>query len=312
MIFCFGLEIYLRISGNYKLKNFIVGNCGWNRNLESGIPEDLILSDNAGLGWELSPRARIINGYGRFKKGRQKKPKGVFRILILGDSVTQMGNWKVLEEKLNTSGLNYRFEVWNCGVSGYGISNFYYYLKERALNFDADLIIIGFCLTTFSGSNLVIFDGKKYLEFFNPFMVIKFPFNRILFLHSHLYRFIVYDLEKIVLNKIDLEKIIIDRFKWLVSLCHKNEIEIIAIIWPFLKNNYSDNDKYNYFEIRSLVEMNNIPYIDCHKSLVDRDDSSLRMSPDDYIHPSEKAFEIMAPDIYNFIVSYLKAQRILK
>lgn len=315
-ILCIGIEFCLRVKGLYSVKFYLIRESGWNRdlvNLKNGISTQLVPSSNPGLGWELK-KIELINSYGRFKKGKQLKPKVVFRIIALGDSVTQMGYYeKFLEDRLNAAGFNYYFEVWNCGTSGYNITNYYFYLKEKVLNFYPDLIFLNFTLNDFSGdTNIMIFTGKKYLEFSNPFAVVNFPYSSYLFLHSHLYRFIISKLEKSILNNKDLNLIPVKRLNGIIDICHKNRIKIIALIWPYLKNNYSKDENQVYYTMKTILDSKKIPYIDLHESFIDRDDPSLRLYIHDYIHPSQKAFEIMTPYIYNFVISYLKDQRILE
>ncbi len=81
-----------------------------------------------------------------------EKPRGVYRILGLGDSVTF--GWQVrsedtylkqLERILDVSEPLRRYEVINAGVPGYNLGNELAYLKERGGSYQPDLVIAGFC-----------------------------------------------------------------------------------------------------------------------------------------------------------------------
>jgi len=300
------LEIFFTLNGNYGIEKFIIGESLWNNDVKNGQHLSCVLSSNPGLGWELRPQ-EMINGYVRFEKKPRRKPPGVFRIVVIGDSIAQQGYFeKYLEDKLNSSGINKQFEVWNCGVSGYNITNYYYYLREKALRFDPDLIILALCLNDFSATNLIVYDGKKFMEFFNPFIVIKIPFSRYLFLHSRVYRFIVFGLEKYILKKISIEKILIDKLDRMIRIASRKRIGMVALIWPYLKDRYTRDEQYEYDRMRYILEAKGIPYLDLHKTFDNRDNPDLRLNLRDYIHPSESAFKIMTEDIYDFICNYLE------
>src|SRR3989344_3744008 len=95
------------------------------------------------------------NSFGfRGKEISQEKPKDVYRILLLGDSVTF--GWGVeddqtfafiAEEALNQwsqeKGLNTKFEVINGGfTAGRSLDSYYVYIKKEAFKFNPDLVII--------------------------------------------------------------------------------------------------------------------------------------------------------------------------
>jgi lysophospholipase L1-like esterase len=81
------------------------------------------------------------------------KPTGTFRIVVLGDSFTFAGKValedtfpKRLEAKLNQSDPSKNYEVLNFAVPGYDSQQEMLMLKERALAYQPDLVILGFVL----------------------------------------------------------------------------------------------------------------------------------------------------------------------
>jgi lysophospholipase L1-like esterase len=79
------------------------------------------------------------------------KPAGVFRVLVLGDSVTYGVNVpaanafpKLLERRL--AGRQPRVEVLNAGVLGYTPYNELQYYMARGRSFEPDLVLVGFCM----------------------------------------------------------------------------------------------------------------------------------------------------------------------
>jgi lysophospholipase L1-like esterase len=110
------------------------------------------------LVYEMRPNAAVgeiikINSLGfRDREFSAKKPEDVYRILVVGDSATfgwdqAVGDTypKVLERLLNsTDGTAPHYEVLNLGVVGYDAEQEMELIKTRALNFQPDLILIGF------------------------------------------------------------------------------------------------------------------------------------------------------------------------
>jgi hypothetical protein len=80
-----------------------------------------------------------------------KKEPGVYRILVLGDSMTfgvgtpmEETYPKVLEKLLNSRGVGKRYEVMNTAVPGYSTSQEYNFLMHDAMTWQPDMIIEGF------------------------------------------------------------------------------------------------------------------------------------------------------------------------
>ena len=89
------------------------------------------------------------------------KPRGTFRILILGDSVT-FGHGALsdttypylLEQRLKQWRGEVGWQVWNLGVPGYNTSQELEYLKLVATPYQPDLVIVGFYENDLSGNEL--------------------------------------------------------------------------------------------------------------------------------------------------------------
>ncbi len=90
------------------------------------------------------------NGF-RSSAVKVRKPPGVFRIFIMGDSTTfglGVENHETyparLEAKLNEgAGEGLRFEVINGGVPGYNLAHYYLVLRDIGFRYDPDLILLG-------------------------------------------------------------------------------------------------------------------------------------------------------------------------
>jgi hypothetical protein len=80
-----------------------------------------------------------------------KKPPGVYRIAVVGDSFSMGSGVRIedtyhsrLERRLNASGDN-AYEVINFGVSAYGLRNYLGVIDHKVPAYGADLVLVGFC-----------------------------------------------------------------------------------------------------------------------------------------------------------------------
>lgn len=117
-------------------------------------------SDHPGVLYELRPgvrdRHKLVtietNAHGlRDRDYAPEKPPGVFRVAVLGDSLTMGAGvaiedvyHSVLERRLDGRSGGPAVEFINFGVGGYGLSQYVATLRHRALDWDPDLILVGF------------------------------------------------------------------------------------------------------------------------------------------------------------------------
>jgi lysophospholipase L1-like esterase len=116
------------------------------------------LSDNPLLEYELRPGApdgdgRINSAGFRDREFAREKPPGVFRIVVIGDSVTfghpdfsRESYTKHLERLLNAASGGLAFEVLNLGVIGYDVTRSAERLRLLGLPHQPDLILYGYVL----------------------------------------------------------------------------------------------------------------------------------------------------------------------
>ena len=123
-------------------------------------------SSNPDIIIEPRPNTGEFNSDGfRDKLYPREKPAGVYRIIVIGDSlayglrVPAANTYaKRLEAMLNKdSGKDQRYEVINMGVPGYRTIQIIARLEDRGITFDPDMIIYGYWLDDISYSGLVPF-----------------------------------------------------------------------------------------------------------------------------------------------------------
>jgi len=116
---------------------------------------EIVQIDDPVLVWALDPAGRLVNAAGmRGPEVARAKPPGVFRIAVLGDSVT-FGRGvpddavfpRRLEESLNEARVLGRpVEVLNFGVGGYNTEQEVEAYRQKARPFDPDAVILTYVL----------------------------------------------------------------------------------------------------------------------------------------------------------------------
>jgi hypothetical protein len=118
-------------------------------------------AENDSILWEIKPNLDTVFKFSHFstnslgmrdKEYSLTKPANTKRIVVIGDSfamgsgVSDSENYPtVLEELLGDNYKDINIEVLNFGVGGYGLRNYVAVLNEKAMAFDPDLVLIGFC-----------------------------------------------------------------------------------------------------------------------------------------------------------------------
>lgn len=126
-----------------------------------GVSGLLRASSHLDILWELKPELNTLydlqplrtNSDGlRDRQYSKDKPPGVFRVAVIGDSFTmpegvaiEDAYHTVLEDRFNSTIPGQRFEFINFGVPGYSLPQYVATIRHRALAFQPDLIMIGFC-----------------------------------------------------------------------------------------------------------------------------------------------------------------------
>lgn len=176
------------------------------------------VSDIPGLSYELIADAKTDDGfYSINSKGIRDrefeipKPSGVFRIIVLGDSVTfgteypvELTYPKILEKLLNEKGSpGRRYEVLNAGVCAYNAAQKFLLLKNKLLDYEPDMVILQFLNDDYYRNAVVLPGGKHsdeqdvfismgeyFSSNFPKLLFLPYPIDRFLIRHSALYRVI--------------------------------------------------------------------------------------------------------------------------
>ncbi|MGC8739083.1 MAG: SGNH/GDSL hydrolase family protein [Candidatus Hydrogenedens sp.] len=223
-----------------------------------------IRSKNKKLMYELRPNSVIsgmikINSDGfRDREFSREKPHHVFRIAVVGDSVTF--GWrqrledtypKKLEQLLQANNkTNTQIEVLNFGIGGYNAEQEVELIKTKVLNYNPDLILIGFC----PNDGQIGFDGGLWWHFFRG------PSRTISFLKL-LYLYNKYKHDDLALLK--------NPYSELAELSRQKNIPVCVCIFPMLQGDklwcpprfipLLDELKIPYINLIPEFEKKNVP-----------------------------------------------------
>lgn len=127
-------------------------------NITSMLGIDSWMISDPDLGYRLNPSDPEINELSmKDREVTSPKPTGVFRILVLGDSVTYLGRPNFVDLLKQRFSIYPKIEVYNAGTPGYTTYQELVYLKKYISLIQPDLVILSYCTN----------DNFKFLHSFN-------------------------------------------------------------------------------------------------------------------------------------------------
>ncbi len=330
------------IASHYLQRRYFIDT---NVYLQQAMPELHRVSQVPGLGYELVPGIKtddglfFINSKG-LRDGEYKtpKPEGVYRIIILGDSVTFGTEYpseqtypKVLEKLLNQKPLTaLKPEVLNAGVCAYNALQKFIFLRSKLLDYEPDLVIFQFLNDDYYRNAVIMpnassgYRGHACISI-GEYFSLNFPqlgclpkgLNRFLLKNSALYRQInvlLYDR----LSKLYPEKYLPDVYKFagfrelsasiesnkkifrdFHRLSKTNGFEFVILLFPALKNE-DDLDPWIKTECPKLYNFKTINLFNLFKQK-GIDLNSLRVTQQGLCHLNKAGHLITAQIIYEWL-----------
>jgi lysophospholipase L1-like esterase len=241
-----------------------------------------------------------------------EKPKGVYRILVLGDSITF--GWgvpqdktfsKLLEQSLNKEpppGRTGPFEVINTGVGNYNTAQEVAFFKERGQLYKPDMVLLAFFIndaeeTPREERNWLARESCLYVFASSAWDGILRGFgSRPAYKDYYLG---LYQDDKpgwIACKK---------ALKELMSTCKKDHIDLRIVLMPELHKFGADYEFQKVHEaVRELAKEGGVASIDLLNCLSGQDPPSLWVSPGDP-HPNERANELFSKELRATLVPSL-------
>ncbi len=282
-------------------------------------PSQVLLSD-----YVLPYRVKINSLGLRGEEIAAEKPKGVYRILTLGDSYTfgeRVDDEQTfpfqLEKLLNNSPqIKSAVEVVNAGHACYSSREEYEYLLERGLRLNPDMVIMAwFCnditelSREYSWRDLLkehyrYEPFKSYIRSFAIFnamrVIISYNFIKL--------RFGPY-VPKEEINMFDKEETATEKKLWdicfdnilkIKNVCKANNIKFILLALPNPQQFTTTNGFNPQLKLRMFTETNGIDFIDLKGKFMAGGVDSYYLLPKDP-HFSPAGNKLVAKEIYNFI-----------
>lgn len=291
------------------------------------------LSENKNLLYELLPNSRVknkgiefaVNSFG-FRDNQYRIRKATkTRLICVGDSITY--GWtipledtyhKQLERLFHAQG--YDMEVMGMGIVGYNTIQEYHLIKEKALDFNPDMIILQMGMNDFERTVSIktYQEGRRlslhlYHDYSIPFIIKKSKLTYSLMKYSHLFKFINLKLYWIKNKKnpgytpkdmyLMGEEKSFHYLRKIKSLLDSKGIRLAAVIFPFRKS----GDVYPYATLQKKIhqelEKMEVPYLDLHDVININTEEILWI---DKMHPTVRGYKIASHALFEFLLPLLQ------
>jgi len=273
--------------------------------------------DNPDLFVEHKLGQRGINKWGmRGPAYGKAKPRDAYRIAIVGDSVSfgygvpyKKSYPAMLEAGLNQNvaanpqlqekGIS-RFQVINFSVNGYGVAAYAELMKSKVPEFSPDLVIVGYCLNDPAPTSVLF-------EAVGEAMKRNALYKR-LSKYSEFLTWIKYSLDKASDNRrlkqmfnegYEREDVIAEINRSFATVKAKSDelnAELMVVVFPYFVNFEPYKLGNAHTVIGGILEDNGIRHYDLLDTFANSgiDMMDLRVSPDDYTHPSPAGHQVIA------------------
>jgi lysophospholipase L1-like esterase len=245
------------------------------------------------------------------------KPEGVFRIVVLGDSIA-MGTGvnfedsfsEVLETNLNESG---SYEVINLGVTGYGTVDEYFVLRDQAMKYDPDLILHTYVLndpfihtgeeSDYCRINLIRLDVPckvKYTLLKSKLVTMtRASIQNIFYGDSVEYTAGEIDFWNDLHNDKLKMAIVEESYKNMVEIANENEVPFFTVIFPVLYDFEDYQWTSVHAQMKEIFEKNGVEYLDMYEVYYEAGYSGpdLMQNDVDVSHPNPEGHAVAAKEI---------------
>jgi len=282
---------------------------------------DYVLSENPLIGYELAPGHRRqgdrVNSFGlRDREYSLNKPDCVYRIVVLGDSISEgvlIRDEELLFHSLVETTLNSwlqeddlicDIEIINFGVMGYNSLQEAHTLKDKAIQFSPDLVIVQYALNDeFSDDGGLAFNLLKKVEGIG---ILKPSRASSTLLKSHLYRFVRFRVFGQALNErwqrhwkarvfLGDQNRVDEAFELIEETTRKEEIPVLVLVFPTFDKGL---DPYPYMNRHSTVhklaenhDFQSIDLLECFQEGAMNPSAKVNI---DHVHPSETGHQFVA------------------
>lgn len=297
------------------LSNLLTGAANWKRQYRRS-PE---------LGYELVPNAVPgINSFGmRDKEYSLKKSAGVFRILLLGDSITEEGKWSEYVEDALNAAHGGKYELLNAAVRGWNIWPYWAYVTKKSRKFEPDMIMLGLCLNDMDGgayAPTILYNSRDAsVSFFcvqaggKAIPELTMKVSPYLYVHSYLYRSLVKMLNSKRFSSAGEDISKYEPVNMMSDIVRMYPGRVLAVVFPYLKplREYTPFERMRYDKTIEVLRECSVPYLDLtpHFNSYGKRIIEFRDRPDDPVHFNDEANRIKAGIIQRWLSIELEKMR---
>lgn len=274
-------------------------------------------ADNPAVGFVRKPnRGRLTNSLGFLDAEHSiEKPSGVFRIIVLGDSVTE--GYGVAAEEVYVrqlerllGRLDGRYEVVNFGTRQYSTAQEVARFEETGLRMCPDLVILAYVLNdpsadgsindffTLDRAPSMLFawlSGEVSSRWAPPREPERVPGCR------------TFDYYSAMHCDADKWSGVVRAFEGLAALSREREFPVLLAVFPVLDNDAASS--FEHYRWRALhgqvvdeASRNGFLTLDLLTVYADRRPADLKVSPTDWLHPNAVGHGIAAAALYRKLV----------
>ena len=263
----------------------------------------------------------ISNGLGfRDRDHDVTKPPGVYRILVLGDSIA-MGLRtddtddifpSALERSLRATGRN--VEVLNFGVSGYNTQQEVAMLADRGLAFDPDLVVLQYCLNDRAHVDGGITQTLRRQE--SRSGIVDRALTSPHLYRSAIYRFVRFRVFTASYERRHAERLrtaqalgqdtVSESFKRLRRIADDHDFDVLVVVFPMFKNFPPQAERSEHRRIEALSRAQGFHHLDLVPTFETCRGAAAEPAWLDVYHPSARGHGCVG----EAIASYVTTQRI--
>lgn len=217
-----------------------------------------------------------------------------YRILVLGDSVSAVGQYvPKLEKQLNEK-YGGQVSVVNSGIIGYDTKLELLFLKKYAIHTKPNLVLLQFNINDFDGTPVFMKNPDNTWQAFNANKAIQ-QINPQLFSHSQLYRLLAVTYLNFTKEKTEYHSVVKGPLSEMASFLHDQNIDFLVVFFP--KFEQSDDADYKHQVFNQIIQdlSLNDKVLDLTPAYQPFDLTEISQ---DTTHPNEKGDQIASDKIF--------------
>ncbi len=248
-----------------------------------------------------------------------EKPQGVYRIVILGDSIAAGLFVEAFEDTFpailqkNLTDSKRKVEILNFGVSGYNTRQEIETLKDKALPFRPDLVLVAYCLNDRGRVDGGILDGLLTQER-EQSQVNRYGSRFLLW--SALYRFVRFSVFRPEIGDLLMGQLVLkeemstdtvpESFAELEQLSQAHDFDVLIAVFPIFKNIQEYHYRGDHEAVAKLAQEHQFQCVDLLPVFQECEIRLKQETSLDFMHPNSLGHRCAADFLSGFIQTNYK------